>query len=207
MQRNLGIVLGVVAAVVSLGWFFFLRSGPASVSSAPAEPVAPPPTVRSVPATPSAPPPSRTEVAPAEDAGPTPADVDGCGSLEAVYARLADGGLSDEDRACLDARIEADDDTENVLRLLAVEAWNRDEDEWARRAVQLSSITIDPDLHYKLALHFFDREQPAVALHHADVAMEESHAWPPAVVGTRTDRLDRMRQALCEGNPELDGCR
>lgn len=136
-----------------------------------------------------------------EAPGPGP-----CADLEAVYERVRSGGLSDEDRACLDERVKQDDDTENVLRLLTIEAWNRDEAEWERRAVQLASITEDPDLHYKLALHFSKREQPEAALHHVEVAMQESAAWPAGVVGARTRRLDAVRIAICEETPSTVGC-
>ena len=202
MRRTLGIGLALVAAVASLVWFFLLRPGPASLASPEPAPVREGP----VAPAPVLPRPDPFAVAASLPEPEAPLEG-GCSDLGAVYDKLRDQGLEASDRACLDARIEADDDAEGVLRLLVVEAWNRDPKAWEHRAVQLASLTVDPDLHYKLALHFDREDQPALALHHAEVAMEESHAWPPAVVGVRTARLDRLRQTLCEAEPTLDGCR
>lgn len=207
MQRFVLGGIGLVAVGV-LWWLLWPRAeSPAEV---PAEVVALP-----VPAPPT---PARKPVVPrGERSVPLPdpvgvqkteaiLDPTWCADLDAVTPVLLDGTPSADVLACLEARIAADDDAESVLRLLTVYAWNVDRALWSKHAVQLASITTDPDLHYKLALHFAKDEQPEVALHHVEVAEQEGHTWPDDVVDKRMAALANLRGRLCLEAQDVPYC-
>lgn len=198
MRQIAGVLTGLFA-IVLIVWFS--GSGPAApLLHAPAvveQPAPPAPTpAPPVPVVTRRPVPTPPLPVPAP---PEPGlDREICADLDAVGKTfMQEQALADPVIACLDARILDDDEAENVLRLLTIHAYNTDRALWARRSVQLASMTVDPDLHYKLAVYFAEDGQPEVALHHVEVTLAEAHVWDEATAQKRTDVLEKVRTSLC----------
>lgn len=130
------------------------------------------------------------------DASPTePLDPSVCG--EGIEKDALQGRLADDVVVCLNDLLAPDStaDAVPVLTLLAVHAFAAgDMTAWERHALQLASVTEDPDLHYKLALHYAKTPDTApMSLHHADVALGMADRWPERLRGPRVGNLLKLR--------------
>lgn len=173
-------------------------------SAQPSEPQATPATERvhePVPAEPEpvVPVPVEPEdaVASPGEAEPPLVDLSACGSPDDLGAAAMEGTLDDEAHTCLTGLLAPDStaDAVPVLRLLAIDAFaSGDMEGWERHALQLASVTEDPDLHYKLALYYAKTPETApMSLHHADVAIGMADRWPEAMRGSRIGNLRKLR--------------
>ncbi len=131
------------------------------------------------------------------EAEPPLLDLSVCGSPDDLGAAAMEGKLDDDAHTCLSGLLAPDStaDAVPVLRLLAVDAFaSGDMEGWERHALQLASVSEDPDLHYKLALYYAKTpETAAMSLHHADVAMGMADRWPDDVRRDRMAHLLKMR--------------
>ncbi len=139
--------------------------------------------------------PTDDAVATADEAPPEPFDPSVCG--EGIERDALQGRLADDALTCLNDLLAPDSTTDAVpvLTLLAIHAFAAgDMTAWERHALQLASITEDPDLHYKLALHYGKTPDTApMCLHHADVALGMADRWPDSLRSSRVGSLLKLR--------------
>ena len=128
-----------------------------------------------------------------------PMDLSVCGASPSLEVQAFEGKLDPQVLACLEGLLAPDSraDAVPVLQMLTVNAFAAgDKVAWERRALQLASVTEDPDLHYKLALHYSKGADTApMSLHHAGVALSMADRWPDAVRAERTGRALKIRAA------------
>jgi len=122
-----------------------------------------------------------------------------CGDPSELEVGAMKGKLDHDTVACLQGLLGPDSraDAVPVLRLLTVYAFaGADEEAWERYALQLASITEDPDLHYKLSLYYAKSTDTApMSLHHADIALGMADRWPEAIQAKRVGSLLKLRAA------------
>ena len=140
---------------------------------------------------------ARDGLAGADGAASAPGQLSACGDPDALAVAAMGGRLDDGARACLSGLLAPDStaDAAPVLRLLAVDAFaGGDMEAWERYALQLASIVEDPDLHYKLALHYAGTPgMAAMGLHHAEVALGMAERWPAELRDARVGKLLELR--------------
>lgn len=140
--------------------------------------------------------PSAPSVVPATDPIEATTTTAACSNLDAYEADAMLGKLAPDAVACLEQRVDEEQHVDS-LRLLTVDAWSRDDKElWEQRAEHLASLTPDdPDLQYKLALHFSSKGADGAekAIRYAEAAHEYRTTWTGDAYTKRVNNLLKLR--------------